>query len=938
MYTLRQVSIGFFGFLSIAVVGWGCGTTGLSRSVTDKASVYLSQKVNFYGSEGDGGQLGEKSISSENLVNSFLGALSKENHKKFRHDPRLDAVAHLYASAFGSEETVPSRSLVQWAMWKMGVPGSISDTDILWVMNYNPHEVLTVRLRKYAMNFQEKGERYKFGVARLETASGKWAQAAIVVEDMITVDQLPKIVEPGGKWVLRGKIHSEHRGAWLSMQLPQHNRLNLWLNANKNGQFLLELTMPKEPGRYMVELSLDRNPAYNDTAMLVPIYVGVDEPTEPESHVLRPAKNPASFAGWQARVLNKYNSAREEAGLTPLVGDELLTAFAQKQAEKFARDLYKPWSPIGLTLHRQGKTLRNYSGSFVITDNAEDMAQSALDRAGAFLDRSVTSFGLGVAALKDDKRGRVAVVQLVGEWDAPPQEPAGILSSFPPPAISYANGDETSGKSERFEQAEKLAQEIAQKTGARVIYDPALSPLAEYVARQGRVEDYVALWMLSWAGRYGDIKLSRSRIAALDQSVSWFGGEAVHSIKGDEDGKKKRYLLGFSSVFLKDGKEATGAVLVEQELELESLPKKVKASERILLSGRFFGKTHSPRVYVNRKGSEVVSWALDTDPNGHFRMEVPAPEDPGLHLLEIAQLPIGVDEDDFVVYTWNRPVLLVPIYVDSEEPTRLADLPVKWRRPGADPEAWPEQILERYNEERSRLGLPRLVRSPVMDAFLAARLYREQYTYDVPSLFRVGHQAYEEGLAVPVSGGRRSALDWPMYLDFESLVPSRRISLFSPDISSMAFAIDDDGSQLEQVLLAPGVPSAFVVKNKAAAFKKIESVDERRSSGSRLALETLRSKKAELLECYREDLKYYDRLGGKVSFDFVISGNAKVIGVRPTSSTLENASVERCMVDTLMATPVSRHVSPRVLLTSATVILSRGVKKDDKYVGEIRFD
>jgi hypothetical protein len=909
--------------------------------VTNEASTFLLQRVDFYESDADEQQFAQQRLASEKLVNTFMGALSKKNHPKFRHDPRLDAVAHLYARAFGHKGSVPSRNLIQWAMWKMGVPGRISDTDILWVINYNPHEVLSVRLRTYAMGFEAKGDKYKFGLSRVETSPGKWAQAAIVVEDMVTVHDLPKKVQPGGKWVLRGKINSKHSGATLSIQLPQNNRVHLRLKANERGQFLVELPMIEQPGRYLVEMSVDRNPGYDDTAFLLPIYVGVDEPAEPEPHIVHPGANPSSLEGWPAVIMAAYNESRADVGIAPLQQDDKLTAYAQAEAERFAKAIYKPWSPLGLFMHRQGATLANSIRYFSLTDNAKDMAYSALNSVhygGLLLDRKMTMCGLGVAPLKDDKSGRVVVVQVIAEPDTPPLEPTTALTHFPAPASKYSS-DKTTGAVEPWaDQAEALARELAATVKSKVSYDPALSPLAEYVARRGRVEDYMGLWMLSWAGRYGQVKLAVSRDASVEQSNEWFKLQATHAIKNDGEGGQKQYLLGLFPMKGAGGRAVVGTVLIEQAIELETFPKRVRAGQPISFSGRLLSEPQSPRLYLDRLGSEILSRDLPVDSNGRFNIEVPAPAEPGLHLLEVAQRPMGVDEDDFVVYTWNDPVLLLPIYVDAEEPVRLSELPVKWRRPGPDPAAWPDQILERYNEERTRLGLKRLNRIPIMDAFIATRLYREQYTYDVPSLFRVAQQACDEGLAVPVSGGPLVALDWPMRIDFARLIPSQRLSWFSPDITAMAFAVNSDGSQIERVVLAPNVPSKLVVKNKAAAFQKLDMLDDRLFVGNRFALEAAKAKKSDLLECYRKDLESYDDLEGEVTFELVLSGNAKIIGIRPTLSTLDNEDVEQCMVEAMMGVSVAGHVTARLVLSSVTVKLSRGPEKNGKRVGQIRFE
>ncbi len=80
----------------------------------------------------------------------------------------------------------------------------------------------------------------------------------------------------------------------------------------------LKLAAPTEPGRHFLEI-ISEDPAaveededeyWNHSLLMLPIYVGIEEPTLPDEMIRQPPVNPPERKDWPARILELYNRAR----------------------------------------------------------------------------------------------------------------------------------------------------------------------------------------------------------------------------------------------------------------------------------------------------------------------------------------------------------------------------------------------------------------------------------------------------------------------------------------------------------------------------------------------------------------------------------------------------------------------------------------------------
>jgi hypothetical protein len=151
------------------------------------------------------------------------------------------------------------------------------------------------------------------------------------------------------------------------------------------------------------------------TLLLVPIYVGVPEPREPEKFIRDPSAAPADPSAWPAWIMSMYDAQRARWKKAPLLTEARLTALAQARAAAIAavpgearpeRGLRKKLEAAGLSV----RELYWSTGSFdTLSDFMYGNLLSPARRKQVVLpDRAMHA--VGIAPRLPDERGHVEYV------------------------------------------------------------------------------------------------------------------------------------------------------------------------------------------------------------------------------------------------------------------------------------------------------------------------------------------------------------------------------------------------------------------------------------------------------------------------------------------------------------------------------------------------
>ena len=123
------------------------------RSIPKAADRFLSIPVDEYESEEAKDRFAAEKFATQKQINLFLGGLEPEDHARFSHDPRLDAVAYVYAQAYAKTESRPAKSLTNWVMWKMGITGDARAVSY-WAQYRHPIKTLNKFLTTMASKME----------------------------------------------------------------------------------------------------------------------------------------------------------------------------------------------------------------------------------------------------------------------------------------------------------------------------------------------------------------------------------------------------------------------------------------------------------------------------------------------------------------------------------------------------------------------------------------------------------------------------------------------------------------------------------------------------------------------------------------------------------------------------------------------------------------
>lgn len=315
------------------------------RELPKEASARLERPVVDYGT------VAKATVGDTNapVRAAFEAALSAEARANLRYEPRLDVVAEVVGETHRFTGQLPVAALSQWLAWKAGVLG---EGRLTWVLTgIGNDEAFDEGLVAWARKVRAtEADPLAYGLVRFEGA-GETVQALVAASDLVELEPLPKTVEAGGTFEVKGRLRSRSASATLFVDEDEARVREVPVRLTQGVTFSVPVVASKAPGRRFIELSVEPVSevagarAWRRTAFMVPLYVGVPEPKDPDVSIKAPAPNPADPSTWAQEIAARYNQRRVELKLAPLEQSDGLEALAREYATQLVKAPETPPDP-----------------------------------------------------------------------------------------------------------------------------------------------------------------------------------------------------------------------------------------------------------------------------------------------------------------------------------------------------------------------------------------------------------------------------------------------------------------------------------------------------------------------------------------------------------------------------------------------------------------
>ncbi len=938
---LHSVLLAAFALSGLLV---SCGQTKQVRELPPEALEYIGKKITKYESSETESLFAAEKDRFRKLSNAFRGALNKKNHPRFTHDPRLDMVAYVNALAWGEEGTSPADSLKQWTLWKLGFAGRIDSSLSMttWAQYGRTKERLTNYLREHAKKLKPEGERYSFGVARAHVGSEKWALSLVVIENVVAINEQPKHYKTGDILTLRGKVLVPHRNAWFNMQAAGPETLSMRFQPDEDGFFLIKAPVPSVPGRYFVELEVERKPYWAPSAVRFPIYVGVFEPETPDEYILNPPKNPPDRLEWGKLLLGLFNAQRQAYGIKPLKMSSQASRMASIQAQRRCSSCCKSEKPLRQKLREKGVQVDRSFQTGRFFDYMKESFWSRLtnpDFRETILDDRYRAFGSGFTQPPEDYRSNWYGVQYF--YTPTPERrqfPEEVAAALGKPVNSY--DDKTTddlfpqSNPELIRLATEYTDAIRTATGAEIRYEPTLDVIALTYARWGTIDWFLVYHMLWKLGISGDVDRYHRRVTR-DADISPYAVlEIENDIESEEEDKKRHYSLGISRVPLQDGWWLETLVVVKRDVVFqEPIRKNYAPGEEIIVKGQFTDEVRTPRLWMGVDGGKVKEWDIDAHKNGWFTIKVLAPDSPGKHMIEITSNPLSIDDDRKGILVSRRTECAMPIYVGQPEPT-LADRLINPPGNPVDQTTWSTRIIGAYNDARRKAGAPPLKPHRLATVLAKDKQDQDEETFDAPTLSDVADALKVNNAGSMFSASISATKSIEALVGWNLMMPSKRATILDKDAMMFAANVNEDGDLYIEILLSAPILGDSTPKGR---YKFSSLKMEQNWSGpkegrisKKSARKPIAEGQGEIDECYTDNIDDDEKTRGTVAVDFAIGIDGRVIGAYMVSSTVENGELEKCIVNAVRKWSFPAPLGEGAAISSHTFKLDPSIRERKK--------
>ncbi len=889
---------------------WGCaGRSPRPTELPSEAMLYLRPAVDAYEDPQTRLRLAGLVADSEPLARRFHASVGKELYTRFERDPRVEAAAHALAHAQAAYEAPPKHSFIRWALWKLGVAGRIADTSVSWAAGSAALESLDEELRRTALEFDEDGAHFQFGVARVRTGAMRWDQVILVVERAVALDPLPKSYAPGQMISLSGVLPSADEVPSFRMTVGTNETLTLPLEVDGAGRFSLLVRAPSDMGTYRLQINTVTSPHSIDTLVEVPFYVGQLEPDEPEPFRISPEPNPWLRSKWPAVLTKSYNRARVRLGLSALELHDDASKLAEQHALELARRPYVAMPPFARRLAAEGAAPEYHSVRRYRFENLEQFARSSLSspwRRLPILSDRYTHLGLGFAPIEDGS-GAFYVVQflfrprghMLAALELEKGHPPKLYSSAPPVPAGEKDDRAPFAEEPGFETGSSLAARLSLKANVEVIYDPRLDPLAELAATNKGLPPLVRYALLWRAGCVGDVLQTHRRTAASDTLDPYLATKFASRVQRRSFADKVSYALGLARVPTRSGWQIQSVVIVERQIEIEPFTPRFEPGEDIILRGRFLVEPRYPRFLMSRGKDRVQVVDIDPIKGGLFMVRAPAPLEPGRHMIQITTTPMEYDEKAGDIVQWKSTALLLPIWVGDGH---YEVFPLEWLRDsGIDtpPDELPERIIAIYNAEREAYAKPPISLNEIASAVVEDKLFRDAYTFNSPSLLTLGRSLRETGVGVTISGRKHPVDEILASARFNLLIPSSRSVILDEETTLAGVAVDEREAWMIEMLMSRTLPRGLPPDSRLYFAARRINESWQGFSGSKVKEVPLSAAEEKLQApargCYRAVLRRHPSVHGSIDINYAVSSSGTVIAAVIERSTVRHPGLERCV-------------------------------------------
>lgn len=299
-------------------------------------------------------------------VTALLAALPPSLRDRVVWSPALDWVALECAAEFATSERRLPLPVLQWLGWKAGSTALIQNCfgASYWATrnlhNRPPRDQLENLIategvaflnaqlvaRAPALGVAGRG-RLLVGAARMRSGAFQLNQGMVVAEEHTDLAPLAKSVAPGAVVTLTGKMLDPPPGNRVTLVADQEDgSVHRQRSAlSTDGAFRVSWTVPRVPGRYVAELSVNRrsdDSNVREYLVTLPFYVGQREPSEPWADLhwaIAPSGTPDS---WPRDLGYQFNHARARVGSPPLTTSLLTEELAELLAGDNAEGSGKP--------------------------------------------------------------------------------------------------------------------------------------------------------------------------------------------------------------------------------------------------------------------------------------------------------------------------------------------------------------------------------------------------------------------------------------------------------------------------------------------------------------------------------------------------------------------------------------------------------------------
>lgn len=230
-------------------------------------------------------------------LSARLPAGAREN---LVHDPRLDHLARVEATAYGEVEQVLSADLLTRLAWRLGVADAGVRAHALFSTQKGPGGAVDQFVDMVKPDLAG-ARRLRYGVGRIFWGK-KTALALVFVDDDVELEPHAKTIEgsPSNMIALRGKLNNKPDGTRLWV-LADGNARGVDVKVADDGSFTAEVPRGEKDGEQLVEIHDGLR-----SAALFAVYAGkVGEPAVPPSDAVGATKPaPDAMRAWVAKLGN----------------------------------------------------------------------------------------------------------------------------------------------------------------------------------------------------------------------------------------------------------------------------------------------------------------------------------------------------------------------------------------------------------------------------------------------------------------------------------------------------------------------------------------------------------------------------------------------------------------------------------------------------------